>query len=66
MATTIQVSDDVFEVLKQEKEEQESASYNETLRKILWCHKRQPSLAGFLGKECSMKKMMVGLRDKDE
>ena len=66
MATTIQVSDDVFEVLKQEKEEQEAGSYNDALRQILAKHRRRESLAGCLGKEFSMKKMLPLLRDKDE
>ncbi|MBI4148477.1 hypothetical protein HY490_04260 [Candidatus Woesearchaeota archaeon] len=62
--TTIQITEDVLEILKQVREEQGVQSYNAALRKILSSH--QDSLAGFLGPKMSMKEILRDLRDEED
>ena len=61
--TTIQVTEDVLEILKQIREEQDAPSYNAVLRKGL-VHRE--SLAGGLGPKVSMKEILKDLRDEED
>jgi len=61
--TTIQVTEDVLEILKQIREEQDAPSYNAVLRKVL-VHRE--SLAGCLGPKLSMKEILKDLRDEED
>ncbi len=63
--TTIQVTDDVLETLKQLREEENVPSYNAVLKRVL-AKQRSKTIAGILGKEFSMKSILKDLRDKDE
>ncbi len=62
--TTIQVTEDVLEVLKHVRAEEEAPSYNAALRKILASHRE--SLAGCLGPKLSMKDILKDLRDEED
>ncbi|MBI4016906.1 MAG: hypothetical protein HY363_04400 [Candidatus Aenigmarchaeota archaeon] len=62
--TTIQVTEDVLEILKQVREEEGAPSYNATLRKMLLS--RKESLAGCLGPKLSMKDILKDLRDEED
>ena len=63
--TTIQVTDDVLELLKQARDEERAPSYNAILKKMFMKQHRH-SIAGILGKNVLTKKEIRSLRDKDD
>ena len=64
--TTIQVSEDVIEMLKNLRSQFKEDSYNAVIRTLLSKQRQQQSLAGFLGKRLSKKELFEGLRDEEE
>ena len=63
--TTIQVTDDVLELLKQARDEERAPSYNAVLKKM-FMKQHFHSIAGILGKNVLTKKEIRSLRDKDD
>jgi len=65
MTTTIQINDRTLDLLKKVKEETNSASYDETIKKIILKKMKKESLAGYLGRK-PFGWIMNDLRDKHD
>ena len=67
MATTIQVKEPTFEMLKREKERSKASSYDEAIR-LLFKKSAEKSMAGALArkKTYSTEELLKGLRDEDD
>ncbi len=63
MTTTVQIQDETLELLKKVKEETNSHSYDEAIRKIVLLRVKEPSKAGYLS-AYSRKDNYKGVRDK--
>lgn len=64
MGTTIQVTEDVLEMLTQMRSLSRARSYNYVLRGLL--HKRNKSFGGMLGRRMSRSEILSDLRDEEE
>ncbi len=63
MTTTIQIQDQTLELLKKVKEETNSSSYDEAIKRIIL--RKKESFFGYLGKK-TKKEILEGLRDKSD
>ncbi|MBI2572674.1 hypothetical protein HYV86_02340 [Candidatus Woesearchaeota archaeon] len=65
MVTTIQINDDTLNLLRKIKQETNSSSYDEAIRKIA-ADRVKESFAGYLGPKRSSKQILKDLRDKSD
>ena len=65
MVTTIQVQDRTLELLKKLKDETESSSYDEAIKKIIITRTKKESFYGFLGRK-TRAWILKDLRDKHD
>ena len=63
--TTIQVQDRTLELLKKLKDETESSSYDEAIKKIIITRTKKESFYGFLGRK-TRAWILKDLRDKHD
>ena len=67
MTTTIQVKEDTLEWLKRLREQYKAASYDEVIQTFIKKERTLPESGfGLLGHVASRKKILEGLRDKND
>ena len=65
MKTTIQINQSTLELLKKVRDNTQSSSYDEAIKKVILKNINKESLYGYLGKK-SKKEILKGLRDKSD